>query len=373
MNVFQLINKFIFLICCYCTICFFSGCVTTTSKPQSLCNILPSTSNTPPDWITGNSYIQGFYVGIGQAERKQGMAAEEVIRNAKAVALGNLSENIKVEVNSQFEMSTIQNENDYKSSFFNTIRHDLTTQSNLTMYNIQKDALWLDTEKCIVWMRIKLKKALVKNLFMISQAESYYKMAKNMELPVFQRIRHIDKSITIIKSVDFSNMQLHETGEMYLKKYKNLHTELVTKNTGQKLIYFVQAPDFIQQTLNSDLAGRLISHHPWLPAWYDKNITCKTLPDCMDMARINNSQLMIYVQIKTSTTKQDLGIVEGGLHIVLSLYDVTTKKKLFQHITNNLKKLSLDIKQIPWNKMIDKLFTTHSFDTFLEYLREGKF
>ena len=31
------------------------------SKPQSLCNILPSTSNTPPDWITGNSYIQGFY------------------------------------------------------------------------------------------------------------------------------------------------------------------------------------------------------------------------------------------------------------------------------------------------------------------------
>jgi len=367
MNLFQTKKKQIIYISCICILLIFIGCAPISEKSQFKCNFLPGTEK-PPDWVTGDCQIEGYYVGIGQAEKKQGMKAETLISRAKEIALGNLSENIKVEVRSKLEMSSSQNQRDDHISFFSNIRHDLSTQSNMTMYNIKQDALWLDTEKCIVWVRMKMEKSLVQNLFMISQAESNYEMAKNKQLPVYQRSRYIEKSINIMQSVDFSNIKLHETSEMYLKKYNALRSELSSMTEGRQMIYFVKAPKIIQQQVYSDFVQRLISNHPWLSAWYDKNLTCEFLIDCMDMAKLNNAALMVFLELKVITTKQDMGFIEGELEIILSFYDVNTKEILFKHTTEKTKNISYDINHINWNKMIDSLFVNHNFDKYIEYL-----
>ena len=361
-------NKFINNILMICLFLLLNGCATQPQISQTLCNFIPSDKN-PPAWVSGSNQLDGYYIGIGQAEKKNdNIETEKMIKQARSMALENLAQNIKTKVKSQFELASFHNEENNQITFSENIQSNMSTSTDITIFDIHQDSLWLDQNKCILWMRLKVAKPLVDNLFMISQAESNYKIANNSELSLKERIQKIEESIDLIKSVDFSLVPSKGQASLYLKKYKSLQSNLSGRMEVRKLVYIVQAPEVIQKSVVNNFVSQLMNKHQWLHAWHDNSMNCHTIEEGLDIARGNQALYLSYLKIKTKITNLDMGFVEGGLKVSINLYNVKTGQLIFQSTSDQLKSLSYDEAHIPWEKMIGSLLTGNSFNSFVESL-----
>ena len=347
---------------------FFLGCETSPPIMPSTCNFIPSNAR-PPKWVLGDNALDGYYVGIGQAEKKHAdIEPDAFIKQARLNALENLAQNIQVKVKSAFKMKRIHSDDNNRITFSENIQSDLSTHTDLTIFNILQDGLWLDQKKCIVWMRIKVKQSLVDNLFLISQAESNFKKANDSNLSLKDRIQKIETGIDQIQSVDFSSVPSRGKDSTYLKKYRALQSNLKTQLAGRQLIYVVQAPDIIHQSVTDALVSRLMNAHQGISAWYEKDIDCPNIDVCLDMARTNQAVYLANIQFKTKISKQDMGFIEGYLTIVLSLYDVQTGQLKFQDTSDPMKSLSYDENHMPWGKVVNALWGDNWFLSYIESL-----
>ncbi|MBF0452403.1 MAG: LPP20 family lipoprotein [Candidatus Magnetomorum sp.] len=334
---------------------FYFGCITPEPANQFTCNFIPSDIK-PPHWVVGDNSLDGYYVGIGQAEKKHADSdSDELIKQARSNALENLAQNIQVKVKSNLNMTRIHNADSNGITFSEKISSDVSTHSDLTISNTHQDGLWLDQQKCIVWMRIKVKQAFVDNLFMISQAESNYETARHKELSLKDRLEKIKESIALIRSVDFPSVPSKGKPSMYLEKYQTLLSSLEKQSESCQLMYVVQAPDIIQPSIRDALVKRLMDTHQRIPAWYEKSIDCLDIKNCLDMARTSRAIYLAHIQLKPEVSRVGMGFSEALLSLSLTVHNVQTGQILHQENPKPVTSSVFDEKYISWERMINEI------------------
>jgi hypothetical protein len=350
------------LTCFILFLIFCSGCIAPETTSHFTCSFIPS-DDIPPNWVLGDNSLDGYYVGIGQAEKKHADDdPDALIKMARSNALENLAQNIQVKVKSALNMKRIHNEENNRITFSENISSDVSTHTDLTIYDIRQDGLWLDRNKCIVWMRIKVKQAFVDNLFIISQAETHYKKSKQSHLSLKDRIQHIKESIALIQSVDFSSVQSKGKRSIYLQKYQAVKSRLEKQSAGRQLMYVVHSPEIIGQSVRDALVTRFMDTHRHIPAWYEKDIDCMDINICLEMARTNRALYLAYLQLKPEVTSVAMGFSKARLSIVVSLYDVQTGQRMIQKPSEPVTASFHDEKMISWEKMIKVILETNWFD-----------
>ena len=308
---------------------------------------------------------------LALAERKyEDTEPDELIKQARSMALENLAQNIKVKVKGELKVTSIQNDKNNHITFSENIQSNLSTHADITIFNIDQDGLWLDQEKCIVWIRIKVNQSLVDQLFMISQAETNYDIANQSDLSLKERLRKIEESIDLIQSVDFSIVPTKGQMSIYLKKYRKLQSNLKSQEEGRKMVYVVHAPTNISRTMINDLlVSPLMNMHQWISARYDNDMDCHTIGDCLEMARSNRAIYLVYVMINTNVMNLDMGFHKGKISIGLSLYDVPTGQlKFHQDTSNMITSLTHDETSINWRNVIESFVQSNEVQAFIEAL-----
>jgi len=344
---------------------FIFGCATTSQVTQETCNFIPSEEK-PPDWVVGDNHLAGYYVGIGQAEKKHADShPEEIIQHARSMALDNLAQNIQVNIKSELKVSSIHNEDNHRITFSESIQSDVLTNANITISNIHQDDLWLDQKQCIVWIRLKVKQSSVDHLFMLSQAESNYEQASHSDLSLKDRLQKIEESIHLIQSINFSDIPSKGQASVYLTKYETLRVSLLEQSAGRQIMYVVQGSD-IPQTVINDFVAQLINAHQNVSSWYEKDLDCPMIETCLDVARANQSLILVYIQITTKVSHLEMGFFKGDLILGLTIYDVKTSQQLFQRTSDQMKSLSHEQKNISWEKILNTLMAEHFFDAIIK-------
>jgi len=87
---------------------------------------------------------------------------------------------------------------------------------------------------------------------------------------------------------------------------------------------------------------------------------CDSRDSCLDVGLDLNAKRLITISIQTNTSTGGMGSRLGELSIDAVLYDVVSRRQLSQLKNQKGQALSFDVKNMPWNQAIDRLFTNNA-------------
>ncbi len=177
--------------------------------------------NPQPDWINGESQIQGYYVGIGVSGKSR-KGSDFQIKKSAQDAKRDLSENIQVTIKSKFLISQTIKSTGSSDELSEQQAETLTLTTSLaTLKNIITDEIWLDRKSCLVWTRVKVKKSTV-------QKEAH----KQLQLAKINAVQALLK--TIDTETSSTKNELHKI-ELAEKKFNYIDFSALPKEQPETL------------------------------------------------------------------------------------------------------------------------------------------
>lgn len=341
------------------------GCISKTPVLDNVnrCSYLQKTKQ--PDWI-GNNKLENFYSGIGQAEKEKG-GFQVQLNMAKKNALADLSENIKVNVHSDFKIEkivdTAQDKNDKK------IKRIIKTASTIELNDISDTERWLDQENCSLWCRIKIKKKIVDNLIKLERAETLYEKALSDDIKPEIRIKNINDAIHCLNTIDFSEFPAHQnTKKFYSKKYRLQKEKLAKNYIGKSLIFIVMASQDVAIDFKNKVVSKFIGKNT-SDAIYLKDYNYSTTNSCIEMARHLEAKNLALINIRKVVSKGSMGMYKGKLGIAIDVYDVGTGELEIDPIHGQSHIFSFEKENIKWLAALTKIFDSGVYKSFAEQFR----
>ena len=197
------------------------------------CDFLPPAMQ--PEWTFDSPAIEGYYVGVGLAESED-VSANEQIELARQSALGDLANSISVSVRSSLSVDVKQS-----SSFFGgddvdkNVRQLTETIAETSLKDVEVDSTWLDRKRCIVWVRVKVSRAIVDemerreiNTARLNKLDLHYDQAKNKQFGVEERDAALKQAYVLLDEIDFSILQ-GQSRRYYQRMLDSLKTRLSKK------------------------------------------------------------------------------------------------------------------------------------------------
>ena len=200
------------------------------------CDFLPKQER--PDWVSKPVELPGFYTGVGLAE-KGGLSAAEQIKVARQNALQDMAGGIKVSVKDTLLVKEALRSSGSDTTSEKNVESVTQTVTEQSLEQVQVDQTWLDQDKCIVWIRVKVERSLVEK----AQAREYEKQklavlndllgrAENSGLPVGERANAVKLAKLQMNDIDFTAAESALGKDALLLKLKQLEEQL--KSVAQK-------------------------------------------------------------------------------------------------------------------------------------------
>lgn len=334
----------------------FSGCMGVAKRPQCASDVSPL-----PYWVHHVEMLDGYYVGIGQAEPAYdgNFYQKQLARNR---AFGQLIQTIQVTVESSMELTESQEtkENGDTSASRSATRH-LRVASRLYLNEVTNAGTYLDPSTCILWVRLKIRRELADNLIALKQAKSLYQMTldETTATPA-QKLRWITDAQARLNDVDLSVLPKNAGNKNHLTELFAKRKAELEKSGIQKTVWILSAPSHLRQLLASTLRTLADTHG----ATY-VDAPCSAPHDCLSQAREFAGKNLVLIKAHGNTSSGSLGMHKGTLRLGIARFDVNSGA-LIATRSEEGQVFAFDEESLDWTELTEQLLTKETMEKVLE-------
>ncbi len=210
------------------------------------------TGGPQPDWVTRNVAPEGYYAGVGQAQKGRGSITDQM-NLAKQAALRDLVGGIRVAVRSELNLRETATGEAGKLQTRTEAESVTQTRIEAELADVQADETWMDAKACVIWVRVKVAEASVR----LQRLREFFRAAEDAAVPLPDRERALEQARALLPGVDFAMARDGTSREYYQTLVKRL--TLVLANARGRFEMnekdFRQAQELLQQArLTRDIA-----------------------------------------------------------------------------------------------------------------------
>jgi hypothetical protein len=151
-----------------------------------------------PEWVARNVAPEGYYTGVGQAQKGQ-LPLTDQVALAKQAALRDLAGSIRVSVRS--ELNLRETATGAGGALQSRTEVDSRTQTRVDaeLADVEADATWMDARACVVWVRVKVSEAALR----LQRLREFFRAAGDAAVPLADRERALEQGRALLPNVDF--------------------------------------------------------------------------------------------------------------------------------------------------------------------------
>lgn len=222
----------------------FALAVLAAASPAQAARCPEFTKSPQPEWVTRNVPPEGYYTGVGQAQ-KGALAINDQMALAKQAALRDLAGSIRVSVRSELQLKESAQGSGGKLQSQTQFESSTETRTEAELANVQADEVWMDAKGCVIWVRVKVEEAVVR----LQRLREFIRAAEDAAVPLPDRERALAQAETLLPQVDYSVAGDGATREYFQTLVNRL--KLVLANVRGKFEIndkdFRQAQELLQQ------------------------------------------------------------------------------------------------------------------------------
>jgi F0F1-type ATP synthase membrane subunit b/b' len=196
------------------------GAITFSSYADS-CDFLPPASQ--PIWTFDSPAIKGYYVGVGLAEEDDD-GPDAQIEKARQQALADLASSIEVSVRSSLKIDIRERRSNGDADVDKDIQQLTETITDTSLKEVQVDSTWLDRKRCIVWVRVKVSRSIIKTkqhrelqARKLVLLDNLYDRAGDKTASASAKDNALDQAYIVFKEIDFKALK-GVTSKAYYKR-----------------------------------------------------------------------------------------------------------------------------------------------------------
>ena len=326
-----------------------SGCLTVQKEELCRANPMPM-----PPWIYGAAEVDGFYVGIGQAQpNKDGFLAQKELARKKALA--QLVESIGVTVTSELSQSITQKTNENGKTRVETLsKSELQVVSNLTLSEVEEAGSWIDPSTCIFSVRLKVKKEVADALVALKQAKALYQRVfddpsatpaqkKRWLFKALAGVEHVDAALLPSKlaSINELKYQIKETLSLLIERSEERRVWLLSANPEIRETLLASCQDF------SESRGDTFLDTP-----------CSTQHLCLRLAREYVANEVVWVKARGEMATHSLGLKQARLKVRASIFK--TKTGVLVHtFSDSAQVMTFHAERVSWGALLASVLSRH--------------
>lgn len=197
-----------------------------------------------PGWVTHNVSPEGWYTGVGQAQ-KGALNLTDQVALAKQAALRDLAESIRVSVRSELNLRETAQGQDGKLAARTEVESQTQTRTHAELADVQADETWMDAASCAVWVRVKVEDAVVR----FARLREFVAAAEDAAVPLPDRERALAQAESLVPQVDFGKARDGATRGYFESLLKRLKLALAAARGSYEINDkdFAQARELLQQ------------------------------------------------------------------------------------------------------------------------------
>jgi hypothetical protein len=210
------------------------------------------TGGPQPEWVTRNVAPEGYYTGVGQAQKGL-LALTDQMALAKQAALRDLAGSVRVSVLSELKLRETAQGSGGKLATTTDVESNTQTSTEIELADVQPDETWMDAKGCVIWVRVKVEEAVVR----LQRLREFFRAAEDSAVPLADRERALEQARALIPGVDFSRARDGASREYFDTLAKRLTLVLANARGRFELNEkdFRQAQELLQQArLTRDVA-----------------------------------------------------------------------------------------------------------------------
>jgi hypothetical protein len=210
------------------------------------------TGGPQPEWVTRNVAPEGYYTGVGQAQKGQ-LPLNDQMALAKQAALRDLAGSIRVSVRSELNLRETAQGAGGNLQSRTEVESQTQTRVEQELAGVEADETWMDAKACVIWMRVKIAAAEVQ----LQKLRELFRAAEDPAIAVADRERALEQGRALLPKVDFSVARDGSTREYFETLAKRLAIVLANARGRFEMNEkdFRQAQELLQQArLTRDIA-----------------------------------------------------------------------------------------------------------------------
>lgn len=218
------------------------------SGPPALAARCPEFAGGPqPEWVTRSVAPQGYYTGVGQAQRsaQAPLPLPDLVALAKQAALRDLAGGIRVSVRSELNLRESAQGSDGRLETRTEVESTTQTRTEAELAGVEADETWMDGRRCVVWVRVKVAEAAVR----LQRLREFFRAAEDAAVALPDRERALEQGLALLPQVDFGAARDGATREYFETLAKRLRVALAAARGKFELNDkdFRQAQELLQQ------------------------------------------------------------------------------------------------------------------------------
>jgi hypothetical protein len=205
-----------------------------------------------PEWVTRNLAPEGYYTGVGQAQKGL-LPLNDQMALAKQAALRDLAGGIRVSVRSELNLRETATGTAGAMQGRTEVESQTQTRVEAELADVEADETWMDARACVIWVRVKVAAAAVR----LQRLREFFRAAEDAGVPLADRERALEQGRALLPNVDFAAARDGSTREYYETAARRLALVLANARGRFELNDkdFRQAQELLQQArLTRDVA-----------------------------------------------------------------------------------------------------------------------
>lgn len=337
----------------------FAGSLFSMSASAGIFSSCEGSIEPRPDWVSKADYsVQGFYVGVGEAE-KDDRNRDEQAKASEDNARMHLVQQIEVTIKAENEQSTrVRNDKVQRDA-----SSKVTVSVEEVLHDLQIKSRWVDKETCTHYTLMTISRESVarakREKIMRSRLASFKTLLadgsdrdKNRDIKV--RGKYLDDAQALLADTDFSVLP-DELGKAVYEKQLNDALEALGKEAAQSKGRMALLAINQDGKLHSDVIGKMLEQLRSGDSKADRLMSdCTREQDCIGVAKDRGFTMLAVLKASSQVTTSPMGSLKGTLTISRTVYDIESRKVLKGPDTVSTQVIGWSDSELDWNAAAEK-------------------
>ena len=341
------------------------GCVSTPVESE---NCLYRQQGEKPAWVESDSGVAGHYTGVGCAGKGDGDPLEQARKKALAALCEAISVSVKSEVTIRVTDDSVKG---VSTSGSRTLEQTVATRSDLNLGDISEAGRWMDSDNCLLWIRLKVDRNLVNQIIALKKVDDLYHkaVAKGVSVSPADRLKWIADASLILKSVDFSKLPAHYgTRDLFTRRLNEARDGIAKQSAQGKILFTVTGSAALGPDARKAVAERFMRGMNGKAVYRDTD-RCVDEAACLEFGRGDNAAFLVSIGADTDLARGSMGMWKATLSLSVTVSDLSENKRLTERIAESGSILTFDRNRVDWQNIVDKLFEDRKFYRVEEVLQ----